>query len=118
MLSVILVWMLLPPLGIYGYIITVYFTEIVNAGLSITRLFLVTKVKPHPVRWVGKPLLCIIAACLSVRGFLFHLSIPVNTPISLIVQISLTLSIYLLLLTVTKALRFSKADKKNHPKAG
>ena len=38
LLSVILVWTLLPGLGISGYIITVYFTEIINASLSITKL--------------------------------------------------------------------------------
>ena len=112
MLSVILVWMLLPSLGIGGYIITVYFTEIINATLSIARLLRVTKFKSHPVRWIIKPLICIIASASAVRFFLSRLNILVNTPFSLTVQITLTLSIYLLLLMVTKNLLLSQAKKE------
>lgn len=112
MLSVILVWMLLPVLGIHGYIITVYFTEIVNATLSIARLLCVAKIKAHPVRWLIKPLLCIVASAGIVRFFLFRFRILVNTPLSLGIQITLTLSIYLLLLMVTKNLKSSIKEKK------
>ena len=112
MLSVILVWMLLPSLGISGYIVTVYFTEIVNATLSIARLLRVTKFKAYPVRWIIKPLVCIIASASAVRFFLSRLNILVNTPFSLTVQIILTISIYLLLLMVTKNLKLSKKEKK------
>lgn len=102
MLSVILVWMLLPALGINGYIVTVYFTEIVNATLSIARLLRVTKIKAHPVRWILKPLICIVASASMVRFFIAQFNILVNTPFSLAVQITLTISIYLFLLMVTK----------------
>ena len=70
LISVILVWILLPKFGIYGYIITVYFTELINAALSIARLLIKSKVKTHVLLWVGRPLLCIIAATrLSHRIF-------------------------------------------------
>ena len=62
LMSVILVWLLLPRIGIYGYIVTVYFTEIMNAALSITRLLLKSQVKTHVFLWVGRPLLCIVIA--------------------------------------------------------
>ncbi len=112
MLSVILVWMLLPALGITGYIVTVYFTEIVNATLSIARLLRVTKITPHPIRWLAKPLLCIVAATASVRCFLSFANISVKTAISLTVQITLTLSIYIFLLVVTNSLPIFKKEKK------
>lgn len=67
LLSVILVWLLLPKMGITGYILTVYFTETVNAALSIARLFTVTKVKPKLVVWVVTPLLSVIFSCTAVR---------------------------------------------------
>ena len=102
MLSVILVWMLLPALGIYGYIVTVYFTELVNATLSIARLLRVTKIKAHPVRWLLKPLLCITVSAGSVRFFLLHCNVLITSPISLAVQILFTVSIYILLLTIRK----------------
>ncbi len=112
MLSVILVWMLLPALGIHGYIVTVYFTEIVNATFSIARLLRVTKIKAHPLRWLGKPLLCIVASASIVRFFIARFNILVNTPFSLGVQITLTISIYLFLLMVTKNLMLTKKEKK------
>lgn len=62
LLSVILVAILLPPLGINGYVITVYFTELLNATLSITRLLVKSRVKTHVLLWVGRPLLCVVAA--------------------------------------------------------
>ena len=71
--SVILVAILLPKMGILGYIVTVYFTEILNAALSITRLLLRSHVKTHVILWVGRPLLCIIAATQGVSLFCNHL---------------------------------------------
>ena len=61
-ISVILVALLLPRMGIYGYIVTVYFTEVLNATLSITRLLSKSKVKTRAVLWIGRALLCVIAA--------------------------------------------------------
>ncbi len=62
LISVILVAVLLPKMGINGYIVTVYFTEILNATLSITRLLVKSKVKTHTFLWVGRPLLCVMGA--------------------------------------------------------
>lgn len=61
-ISVILVALLLPRMGIYGYIVTVYFTEILNATLSITRLLSKSNVKTRAVLWVSRALLCVVAA--------------------------------------------------------
>ncbi len=62
LISVILVATLLPSMGINGYIVTVYFTEILNATLSITRLLVKSHVKTHALLWVGRPLVCVVAA--------------------------------------------------------
>lgn len=61
-MSVLLVAVLLPVMGINGYIVTVYFTEILNATLSITRLLVKSRVKTRVLTWVGRPLICIILA--------------------------------------------------------
>ena len=61
-ISVILVAILLPKMGIYGYIVTVYFTEILNATLSITRLLSKSRVKTRAVLWVSRALICVIGA--------------------------------------------------------
>ncbi len=61
-ISVVLVALLLPKMGINGYIVTVYFTELLNATLSITRLLTKSRVKTHVLLWVGRPLLCIVTS--------------------------------------------------------
>ena len=109
-LSVILVWLLVPMLGIYGYLITIYVTEIVNATLSIVRLLRESGVKVFPGKWLLKPMVSILLAAL-----LTHLlaSIVTNTPLalalpagaSLVLQILLTIALYLLLAHLFGALR-------------
>ena len=100
-LSVILVWILLPRLGIMGYIITVYFTEIVNAALSIARLLYVSKVKIRWLEWLFRPLLCVIASTASVTFLIRLLNISVHTGICLTVQILLCSALYLLLIVLS-----------------
>ena len=73
-LSVILVALLLPKMGINGYIITVYFTEIINATLSITRLLSKCEIRPRIFLWIGRPLLCIIGATRVTHYFTKTLS--------------------------------------------
>lgn len=104
LLSVILVWILLPRMGITGYILTVYFTETVNATLSIARLLTVAKVKPRVGRWVVKPLLAIIAASATVRSIAFHFTGNISDTWELAGYITLTVVIYLLLLIGMKGI--------------
>jgi stage V sporulation protein B len=62
LLSVLLVWLLLPRMGIVGYVVTLYVAELVNAAFSVTRLIQKSGMIPQPLKWVGKPLLCIVGA--------------------------------------------------------
>ena len=110
LLSVILVWILLPRMGIVGYIITVYFTETVNATLSITRLLQVSKVNTHVLRWVAQPLLCIVMATTAVRYILIRRIGTVGSVGGLIMQISITAMIYFFLLIIF-SVRQSKSGK-------
>lgn len=96
LLSVILVWILLPRMGITGYILTVYFTETVNATLSITRLLRVARVKIRWFSWIVRPLLCVITATGLTVLFIQLLNIPVSTAPRLTVQLCLCAAIYLL----------------------
>ncbi|MBO5415337.1 MAG: polysaccharide biosynthesis protein [Clostridia bacterium] len=109
LLSVILVVILLPALGINGYIITVYFTEIINATLSITRLLSVSQFKPRIARLVFAPLMAIILSSSAVK----YLSLlPVfnllTGSVQIISHIILSAIIYLLLLTLLGSLRPNK----------
>lgn len=96
-LSVILVAILLPKMGIMGYIVTVYFTEIINATLSITRLLSKSHVKTRVLSWVGRPLLCVIAATKLTSYFCSFGNVWVNIIIATV--------IYLTLMTLTGGIK-------------
>ena len=99
LISVILVYFLLPHMGIEGYILTVYIAELFNAVCSIVRLLTVSGMRPRVVKWVLKPLLCAVGATTSVfmLAKLPILQILAPTP-RLILHVVLTVILYMLLL--------------------
>ena len=113
LLSVILVWILLPNMGITGYILTVYFTETVNATLSIARLLTVTKVRPNIKDWVIKPLAAIILASAFTRYIASRLTGAITDAWTLAGYIALTAVIYLGMLVVMKGIILKK--NPSHP---
>ena len=109
LLSVILVVILLPVMGIEGYIITVYCTELINATLSITRLLTVTKVKARVFARVIKPLAAIILSSRIVK-----IASPLESPLNslyIILHITLTVGIYIALLLLFGSLKGKKIKK-------
>lgn len=94
-LSVLLVWLLLPSFGIWGYVITIYFTELLNAALSIARLLTVGNLRPQIGKWVMRPLGAIVGAtCLTRLLFslpVLHIEV---SPMTLIGQILICCLIY------------------------
>lgn len=110
--SVILVSILIPKYGIYGYILCVYFAETLNATLSITRLLRITSIKPLIRRRIFSPLLAVIIATLSSK--LAPISTLIKMPTytaSVILDIGQAVLIYLLLLFLLGALRTEKIKK-------
>ena len=110
LLSVILVWILLPQMGITGYILTVYFTEIVNAALSIARLFTVTKIKPRIFQWVIKPLIAIVLTCSAVKILATRITGEISGAFELTGYITLASCIYLLVVFI-----FDRTYRKKQP---
>ena len=95
LISVMLVCLLLPRFGIYGYIITVYFTELINAALSIVRLLMKSGVKTHVLLWVGRPLLCVIGATHTTHWMFQTILFD-----GVYIQVITATFIYILLLTI------------------
>ena len=93
-MSVILVWILLPKFGIMGYIATVYFTEILNAVLSITKLLLVTRAKIKVFDLVIKPLLSIIAASVLAHLFITYFQILIDQKLTLFICVAAIAILY------------------------
>ena len=99
LISVILVWLLLPQMGIEGYIVTIYIAEIFNTVCSIVRLLNVSKMKVRVIKWVFKPLLCAVGATTVVYLLIKVSPISICDPTGkLCLHIGLSALIYLFLL--------------------
>ena len=70
LISVIFVSLLIPKMGIRGYIVTVYVSELFNTVCSVTHLLTVTKPAVRLLKWVYKPLICIVCATALTRFLL------------------------------------------------
>lgn len=102
--SVVLVWLLVPRMGVNGYILVIYLTELVNAGFSIARLLTVTGIRPPILRDIVLPLGAAsfsTAASRMAGAFLFRSFPPAA---SLTCGILLTAALYVLLLFGAKAI--------------
>ena len=111
LLSVILVWILLPRYGILGYIITVYFTELINAALSITKLLCVTKFKFKLLDWLIKPLLAIIVSTATIRFILEKLGKFAENKLDIALHVVCAATIYLVLLLLVRAISLKQIKK-------
>ena len=110
LLSVILVIVLLPKFGIEGYVMTVYFTELINATLSITRLLLVTHFKPRVMQIVLKPLACVVTSGVIV-SYVSPLSFISSAGVELTLHILLASAIYISMLLLLGSLKVKKLKK-------
>ena len=95
LLSVILIVVLLPIYGIYGYVTVIFATELINATFSILRLLNITGIKTPVFRWVIIPLICVIGATFISRGILSFTLIESRA--LTVIEIASAALIYLLL---------------------
>ena len=57
--SIILVWLVLPMTGIYGYIGILYVTKLLNSALSIITMVRASRLRINFIKLILKPVLCI-----------------------------------------------------------
>ena len=103
-LSVVLVALLLPRMGIRGYIVTIFVCEILNATLSMTRALTSVGIGVKIFRWIFRPIACIAGAAGITRCAIYFSRISATSPLLLTIFIVLTVLIYLLLLCATDSL--------------
>ncbi len=110
-ISVALVIVLTPRMGILGYVITIYVSEFFNTVMSITRLLGMSRMKLRLLKWIYKPLLCIVLSTTLVRALLVRL-LPSATPSvsGVVLHCGAALLCYLLLLLVTKSVEREDLD--------
>ncbi len=103
-LSLSLVLILVPRLGIVGYVASVYLVELVNCALSLGRLIYVTDLKMK-MSWIIKPLLSVLCACFISRAVFLS---PLIYDISYGIRLAFTFALMLFLMRIMGAI--SKSD--------
>ncbi len=93
---------LIPKMGIWGYVISIYATEILNTTLSLIKMFSVSKMKPKIYKQIFLPILCIIGST-NISKILFRL-IPdiISANFMLAVRIIFSVLLYIVLLLLTR----------------
>ncbi len=104
LLSVILVWVLLPVEGIYGYIAVIYITELINDIMSIYRLACIVDIKMDMMRRIAGPLVSAVAAGLASRALYGAFPGFYCTPLSLLCHSIFMAAVYVGLLFITRSL--------------
>ncbi len=104
LISVLLVWLLIPRIGLYGYIVVIFVSEIVNFTFSFSRMIAVTGADGALLRRAARPLLSVAGAVVTVRAALF-LAAPFRSPaVSAAIGIPAAALLYGLLLLLTGAI--------------
>jgi stage V sporulation protein B len=108
-ISVVLVYFLVPIYGIYGYIVTIYIAEIINASLSIARMIKVSGLRPPILKFIVCPLACTIGAS-SICNILGNIVFNMNGATGLILNIICYISVYILLMSCIGSISNEDAD--------
>lgn len=99
--SVVLIAVLLPRFGVNGYVAVIFITELLNAWLSLNRLFTVSGVCVSVRQCVIRPLLAATVSGLAVRlGSVLMVGVVPVGRVAAALQIAAMAALYLLLLTV------------------
>ena len=93
--SVLLVWLLLPRMGLWGYVIAIYVTETLNTTLSLCRMLRLSRMSVKLRKQVFGPLLCAVGAATLCRLAGAAGLLPLTGSAGLILRISLCVLLYL-----------------------
>lgn len=102
-IRVVLTYFLLPIMGIKGFIIVIFVSELLNTSLSIWRFLRVVQLHLKIFEWIIRPMLCVALPCVLIMLLPFSQ----DSIFGLIVKILLSCIGYILLLYITR-----RNDKK------
>lgn len=88
------IYFLLPVMGIDGYIVSIFISELLNFSVSLFQMIRYSKLKLNFIDWVLIPVICSLLTYFVT--LMFHFNI-VNIKINLLANIILFLLIYLIL---------------------
>jgi stage V sporulation protein B len=111
LISVVLVWLLIPRYGIDGYVFAVYFSEFFNTVCSITHLLSIRKTAVRLIKWIYKPLICIVFST-SAAYFLWRIpALSIESGVfSLILHCASVVLLYVLLLRLLQGIDREDAE--------
>lgn len=99
LMSVGVVFLLVPKIGMLGYVIEIIFCEIVNTALSVSRLMKLTSPRIRIVKWIALPIAAVSASVAASRALLSALGFGrALSALSLSVHIALIVFVYSILL--------------------
>jgi len=99
--SVLLVWLLLPRMGLAGYVVAIYVTETLNTTLSLCRMLRMSRMPVKLWKQVFGPLLCAVGAATVCRlvGAVFQ--VHGNGTARVILWVTVCAAVYLVLCLLT-----------------
>ena len=100
----VIIFLLVPRFGLYGYIISIYATEILNTTLSLVGMIKCAKPKMRPFHQVFLPILCICGATALSNIILRLIYHPFAPVIELILHICLVICLYGVFMLLTNAI--------------
>ncbi|OJU16147.1 MAG: hypothetical protein BGN88_03345 [Clostridiales bacterium 43-6] len=95
---IIFIFFLIPAFGIYGLIIVLFYSNILNPMLSLLKLIKVSQLRPSYTNLLFKPILCICLSCLLPLLLCKILHVQLN----LIFIIGLSTVFYLVLIRISE----------------
>lgn len=66
------IYFLLPVLGIKGYVLSIFFSEVLNFNISLFQLFKYSGIKPNLIDWIVVPLFCSLVGFFVVNIWRFN----------------------------------------------
>lgn len=66
------IYFLLPVLGINGYVLSIFFSEVLNFCISLFQLFKYSRIKPNLIDWIVVPLFCSLVGFFVVNIWRFN----------------------------------------------
>lgn len=102
-ISVLAVFILVPRIGINGYVVAIYASEAFNTCASIVRVIRLTGYRPPVIRFIIAPLLLSVAAA-NITGIFYNYSGALTSGAALTVGGICYAIVYLLLLLISGSL--------------
>lgn len=112
-MRIVLIFVLVPKMGITGIIVIIFISEILNSTLSILKLLKITELRLELLKWIVKPIFCMFIASIFFILFNNLLSLVLtNKAFLLIFKMLATSVIYLALLILTNCIKINLPIEK------